>query len=55
MIRRQGLSLSKAHVEKMRDDSRRKDFAREDNLKVIAQDKRLRANLTSDERVENKR
>jgi len=53
MIRRQ--MLTRASEEKMRTENRRKEYQREDQMRLVAQDKLLRANLAADERVENKR
>lgn len=39
----------------MRADNRRKEYQREDNMRLVAQDRILRANMASDERVETKR
>ena len=55
MIRRQGLVFTRAQEERIRAENRRKEHERENNLKLVAQDKVLQANFASDERVENKR
>ena len=55
MIRRQVLTMTRASEEKMRAENRRKEYQRDDQMKLVAQDKILRANLAADERVENKR
>ena len=39
----------------MRAENRRKEYQREDHMRLVAQDKLLRANVASDQRVENKR
>ena len=39
----------------MRADNRRKEYQREDNMRLVAQDRILRANMASEERVETKR
>ncbi len=54
MMRRQAM-LTRAGEEKLRAEDRRKEYQRADNLKLITQDKTLRANVAADERVENKR
>lgn len=41
--------------ERMRQDQRRADFAREDQLRQLRQERVMIANKTSDARVENKR
>ena len=53
MLRRQ--NMTRAQEERMRNENRRKEYQREDHMRLVAQDKVLRANLASDERVENKR
>lgn len=53
MYRRHG--VSRAQEERLKAENRRKDFEREDNIKSMAKEKLLRANMASDERVENKR
>ena len=47
--------MTRAQEERMRNENRRKEYQREDHMRLVAQDKVLRANLASDERVENKR
>ena len=47
--------LTRAQEEQMRADTRRKEYQLEDQMKLVAQDKLLRANVAADERVENKR
>jgi hypothetical protein len=42
-------------IEKREQDLRRKEFQREDLIKVLSQDNVYRSNLSSDERVENAR
>ena len=39
----------------MRAEIRRKEYQREDNKKLVAQERIMRANVACDERVENKR
>ena len=39
----------------MRAENRRKEYQREDNKKLVAQERMMRANVACDERVENKR
>ena len=55
MLRRQGLNMTRESEERMRAENRRKEYQRDDHMRLVAQDKTLRANLASDERVENKR
>ena len=55
MMRRQVLTMTRASEEKMRAENRRKEYQRDDQMRLVAQDKTLRANLAADERVENKR
>lgn len=47
--------MTRAQEERMRAENRRKEYQREDHMRLVAQDKLLRANAASDERVENKR
>lgn len=54
MMRRQAM-MTRAGEEKMRADNKRKEDQRGDQMRLVAQDKLLRANLAADERVENKR
>ena len=49
------MNLSHAQQEKRLADRRRKEIAREDDLKRINQEKILEANVGSEERIENKR
>lgn len=53
MQRRQ--MLTRAQEERMRAENRKREYQREDHMRLVAQDRMLRANMTSDERVENKR
>ena len=55
MLRRQGLNMTRAQEERMRAENRRKEYQREDHMRLVAQDRVLRANMASDERVQNKR
>lgn len=52
MIRR---GMTRAQEERMRVENRRKEYQREDNKKLVAQERMMRANVACDERVENKR
>ncbi len=54
MIRRQ-VMMTRAEEEKLRAENRRKEYQRADQLRLVSQDRTLRANLAADERVENKR
>lgn len=47
--------MTHAQQQKMLAENRRKEILREDQLKRITQEKVLEANLTSEERIENKR
>ena len=49
------MNMTRAQEERMRAENRRKEYQREDHMRLVAQDRVLRANLASDERVENKR
>ena len=53
MIRR-GM-LTRAQEEHMRSENRKREYQREDHMRMVAQDRVLRANVASEERVENKR
>ena len=53
MQRRQ--MLTRAEEERLRADNRRKEYERTEHMKMVAQDKLLKANLASDDRVEKKR
>ena len=53
MLRRQ--MLTRAQEERMRAENRRKEYQREDHVKMVAQDRTLQAKMHSDQRVENKR
>jgi len=53
MQRRQ--MLTRAQEERMRAENRKREYQREDHMRLVAQDRMLRANMASDERVENKR
>ncbi|XP_064387489.1 meiosis-specific nuclear structural protein 1-like [Halichondria panicea] len=55
MMRRQAMTRTRADEEKMRADDRRKESQKDDHMRLVAQDKSLRATLAADERVENKR
>ena len=46
--------LTRASEERQRAENRRKEYEREEQLKLVAQDKLMRANKASDERVEKK-
>ncbi len=39
----------------MRAENRQREYQREEHMKMVAQDKRMRDNMASDERVQNKR
>lgn len=52
MIRR---GMTRAQEERMRAENRRKEYQREDNKRLVAQERMMRANVACDERVENKR
>ena len=47
--------LTRAEEERLRAENRRKEYERVDHMKMVAQDKLLKANLASEERVEKKR
>lgn len=47
--------LTRAQEERMRAENRKREYQREDHMRLVAQDRMLRANMASDERVENKR
>ena len=47
--------LTRGQEERMRSENRRKEYQREDHKRMVAQDKLLRANVASEERIENKR
>ena len=53
MTRRQ--MLTRAEEERLRAESRRKENQRIDHVKMVSQDKLLKANMASEERVEKKR
>lgn len=53
MQRRQ--MLTRAQEERVRTENRKREYQREDHMRLVAQDRMLRANMASDERVENKR
>ena len=52
MIRR---GMTRAQEERMRAENRRKEYQREDNKRLVAQERMMRANVACEERVENKR
>ena len=54
MMRRRQM-LTRAEEERLRAENRRKDYQRVDHMKMVAQDKLLRANMACDDRVEKKR
>lgn len=39
----------------MRAENRKREYQREEHMKMVAQDRLMRGNMVSDERVENKR
>jgi hypothetical protein len=49
------MNLSHAQQQKLLADNRRKEIAREDQIKRINQERILEANMASEERIENKR
>lgn len=49
------MNLSHAQQQKLLADSRRRENAREDQVKRINQERMLEANMASEERIENKR
>ena len=49
------MNLSHAQQQKLLADNRRKEIAREDQVKRINQERILEANMASEERIENKR
>lgn len=49
------MNLSHAQQQKLLADNRRKEIAREDQIKRINQERTLEANMASEERIENKR
>ena len=53
MQRRQ--MLTRATEERLRAENRKQEYQREDHMRMVAQDRLLRANMASDERVEKKR
>ena len=53
MTRRQ--MLTRAEEERLRAESRRKEYQRIDHVKMVSQDKLLKANMAYEERVEKKR
>ena len=53
MQRRQ--MLTRATEERLRAENRKREYQREDHMRMVAQDRVLRANMGSDERVEKKR
>lgn len=52
MIRR---GMTRAQEERMRAENRKKEYQREDNKRLVAQERMMHANVACDERVENKR
>lgn len=46
--------MTRAQEEKLRDDNRRKEYERREHMKMVAQDKLMRANMACDERVDRK-
>ena len=46
--------LTRATEERQRAEDRQREYDRADQLKLVAQDRLLRANMASDERVEKK-
>ena len=49
------MNLGHAQQQKLLAESRRKEIAREDQIKRISQERILEANMASEERIENKR
>lgn len=49
------MNLGHAQQQRMLSENRRKENAREDQIRRISQEKLLEANMASEERVENKR
>ena len=49
------MNLGHAQQQKLLAENRRKEIAREDQIKRINQEKTLEANMASEERIENKR
>ena len=49
------MNLSHAQQQKLLADNRRRENAREDQVKRINQERMLEANMASEERIENKR
>ncbi len=47
--------LTRAEEERFRAENRKKEYDRVDQMRLVAQDKLLKANLASNERVEKKR
>lgn len=47
--------LTRAQEERMRAENRKREYQREEHMKMVAQDRLMRGNMVSDERVENKR
>lgn len=47
--------MTRAQEERMRAENRRKEYQREDNKRLVSQERMMRANVACDERVENKR
>ena len=47
--------MTRAQEERVRAVNRRREYEREDNKRLVAREKLMRANVAADERVENKR
>lgn len=54
MMARRQMHFTRADEERLRAENRRKEGERKEQLKMVAQDKLMRANMASDERVERK-
>ena len=54
MMARRQILFTKGDVERMRAENRRKEGERTEQLKMVAQDRLMRANMASEERVEKK-
>lgn len=54
MMARRQILFTRGDVERMRAENRRKEGERAEQLKMVAQDKLMRANMASDDRVERK-
>ena len=51
MMKRQ---VTRAQEEKLREENRKKEYERRQHMKMVAQDRLMRANMACDEKVERK-